>query len=197
MALPGIDPVELAAGSDDGVVRLLSVGAIVPRKGYDVLVAALAKLSDLPWRLTIVGDRTRSPETAALLDIAIARAQLGDRIELTGAVPDAHLAACYRAADIFVLASYFEGYGMAAAEAIAYGLPVIATTAGALPQTLTADAAILVPPGDVAALGAALYELLSDPDARRARSEAARAAARALPTWRATAQQIAQAIEAS
>ena len=73
VARPGTDPAPMAQGSRDGIVRLLSVGAVVPRKGFDVLIAALATLADLPWRLTIVGDRRRDPKTAAQLDADIAR----------------------------------------------------------------------------------------------------------------------------
>ena len=63
VAIPGNDPVAAANGSDDGIVRLLSVGAVVPRKGFDVLIAALAMLTELPWQLTIAGDRTRDPRS--------------------------------------------------------------------------------------------------------------------------------------
>jgi glycosyltransferase involved in cell wall biosynthesis len=196
IALPGTDAVTPAIGSTDGRVHLLCVGAVVPRKGYDVLIAALTQLADLPWRLTIVGDRTHSPDTAAKLDAAIARTNLSGRIEVTGAVSDAHLASNYKTADVFVLASHFEGYGMAAAEALAYGLPIIATAAGALTQTIPPDSGILIPPNDAAALAAALRAVIADGTRRQQYRDAARAAAKTLPTWRATAETIAQVIEA-
>ena len=162
VARPGSDPAPLAQGSQDGVVRLLSVGAVVPRKGFDVLIAALATLTDLPWRLTIAGDRTRDREAAAQLDADIARHALGDRIAVLGAVSPQHLAALYAEADVFVLASRFEGYGMAYAEAIAHGLPVIGTNAGAIPETVPPDAGLLVDAGDVAALAQALRRVIGD-----------------------------------
>ncbi|MGZ3350392.1 MAG: glycosyltransferase family 4 protein, partial [Xanthobacteraceae bacterium] len=136
VARPGSDPAPLAQGSQDGVVRLLSVGAIVPRKGFGVLIPALATLSDLPWRLTIAGDRTRDRDAAARLDSDIARLALGERMEVLGAVSPQSLATLYAEADIFVLASRFEGYGMAYAEAIAHGLPVIGSKAGAIRDTV-------------------------------------------------------------
>ena len=142
------------AQTSDGVMRLLAVGAVVPRKGYDVLVAALATLTDLPWQLTIAGDRTRDRDTAAQLEADIARHGLGDRIAVLGAVSPQRLAELYADADLFVLASHFEGYGMAYAEAIAHGLPVIGTTAGAIPDTVPQDAGLLVAPDDVAAFAA-------------------------------------------
>jgi len=197
VAVPGNDPRPLARGSRDGTIALLGVGAVVPRKAFDVLVAALAQLTDLPWRLTIAGDRTRSAAAVAALDDAIRTHDLGDRIDIAGAVPDARLDALYAAADLFVLPSRFEGYGIAFAEAIAHGLPVIGTTAGAIPETVPDGAGILVPPDDVAALAGALRRLVSDADARRRCAATARAAAAALPTWRQSAEIFARAIEAA
>ncbi len=133
-------------------MRLLSVGAVVPRKGFDVLIAALATLADLPWQLTIVGDRGRDPKTASQLDADIARLNLGNRVAVLGAVSPERLEQLYAGADLFALASRFEGYGMAYAEAIAHGLPVIGTTAGAIPDTVPAGAGVLVAPDDTGAL---------------------------------------------
>jgi len=134
VARPGSDRVPPAqTGSDhrgDGPIKLLSVGAVVPRKGFDVLIAALATLTELPWRLTIAGDLTRDRDTAMRLEADIARHGLQDRIITLGAVSPERLAALYTDADAFVLASYFEGYGMAYAEALAHGLPVIGSHAG-------------------------------------------------------------------
>jgi glycosyltransferase involved in cell wall biosynthesis len=196
VARPGNDAAAAARGGDDGIVRLLSVGALVPRKGFDVLIAALATLADRPWRLTIVGDRGRDPATAARLDADIARCNLGSRVAVVGAVPPERLEQLYIAADLFVLASRFEGYGMAYAEAVAHGLPVIGTTAGATPDTVAADASVLVPADDVAALARALRRLIDDPQERRRLAAAAREAARRLPTWQDTAAIIARTLEA-
>jgi glycosyltransferase involved in cell wall biosynthesis len=196
VALPGSEPKVPARGSTDGSVALLAVGSLVRRKGYDLLVAALADLTDLPWRLTIAGDRTRSPATAAALDADILRHGLGERIAVLGAVSDAHLAELHANADLFVLPSRFEGYGIAFAEAIAHGLPVVGTTAGAIPDTVPEGAGILVPPDDAAALANALRRLIADGRARETLAVAARAAAARLPTWRQSAQEFARAIEA-
>jgi glycosyltransferase involved in cell wall biosynthesis len=184
VARPGNDPVPRARGSrGDDVPHLLSVGAVVPRKGFDVLVAALATLTGLPWRLTIAGDLTRDATAAAKLHSEIARHGLTDRIAVPGAVSSEQLAALYDTADLFVLASYFEGYGMAYTEALAHGLPVIGTTAGAIPETVPDEAGILVTAGDTAALAEALHRAIADSGLRRRLSEAALAAARQLPTW--------------
>ena len=195
VAMPGSEP-RAAARGGRGAVALLAVGAVVRRKGYDVLVAALGTLKDLSWRLTIAGDRARSPAAAAALDADIHRLDLGGRIEVAGAVDDARIAALYAEADLFVLPSRFEGYGMAFAEAIAHGLPVIGTTAGAIPGTVPDGAGLLVPPDDADALAQALRRLIAQPGERQCMAAAARAAAARLPTWRQSAEIFARAIEA-
>jgi glycosyltransferase involved in cell wall biosynthesis len=179
---PGTDRVDARARKPDGVVALLAVGAIVPRKGYDVLVAALAKLDRSAWRLVIVGDGGRSPDTFARLQADIARLGLADRVVLRGAVSANELAACYACSDLFVLPSRFEGYGMAYAEAIAHGLPVVGTDAGAIPQTVPDDAGVLVPPDHAEALAAALRRLIEHPGERERLAAGARAAK--FPSWR-------------
>jgi glycosyltransferase involved in cell wall biosynthesis len=192
---PGNDPVPPALGSNDGVVRLLSIGSVVPGKGHDVLVAAVATIVDLPWRLTIAGDRTRNPAAAARLDSDIAAYGLGDRVAVLGAVPPERVIELYLASDLFVLASRFEGYGMALAEAIAHGLPVVSTMAGAIPDTVPAGAGLLVPPDDVAALAQALRRLIGNCAERQRLATNARAAAAQLPTWQDSARLFAGAIE--
>ncbi len=197
VACPGTDSAPAAHGSDDGIVRLLAVGAVVQRKGFDVLVAALATLPDLPWRLTIAGDRGRDSETATRLNADIARYKLSDRIAVLGAVSPERLAELYAGADLFTLASRFEGYGMAFSEALAHGLPVIGTTAGAIPHTVVPGAGILVAPDDAPALAAALRRAIENPAERRRMAAAARTAARALPSWQDSAKLFARALEAA
>jgi glycosyltransferase involved in cell wall biosynthesis len=192
---PGNDPVPPAPGSNDGVVRLLTVGSVVPVKGYDLLIAAVAMLADMPWRLTIAGDRTRNPATAAQLDADIAAYGLGDRVAVLGAVAPERIIELYLACDVFVLASRFEGYGMALAEAIAHGLPVVSTMVGAIPDTVPAGAGLLVSPNDVAALAQALRRVIGDQVERRRLAANARAAAAQLPTWQDSARLFAGAIE--
>jgi glycosyltransferase involved in cell wall biosynthesis len=195
-APPGTDKVAPARGNGGtGPLALLAVGAVVPRKGYDVLIAALATLRELPWRLTIAGDRTRDPATAQQLEADTASAGLTERITLAGAVPDGRLDALYDGADLFVLPSRYEGYGMAFAAAIARGLPVIGTDAGAIPEAVPAGAGIMVPPDNVPALAAALYRLITDARERGRLAAAARSAAAQLPTWADTAVLFSRALE--
>lgn len=192
---PGNDPAPPAPGSNDGLVRLLSVGSVVPVKGYDLLIAALATVADLPWRLTIAGDRTRSVAAAAQLDADIEAHRLSDRVAVLGAVSPERIDELFLASDVFVLASRFEGYGMALAEAIAHGIPVVSTMAGAIPDTVPAGTGLLVPPNDVAALAQALRRLISDRAERRRLARNARAAAAQLPSWQDSARLFAGAIE--
>ena len=149
----------------------------------------------MPWRLTIAGDRTRNPAAAAQLDADIEAYGLGNRVAVLGAVPPERIIELYLASDVFVLASRFEGYGMALAEAIAHGLPVVSTTAGAIPDTVPPEAGLLVPPDDAAALARALRRLIGDPTERQRLATNARAAAAQLPTWQDSARLFASAIE--
>jgi glycosyltransferase involved in cell wall biosynthesis len=195
VAKPGNDPVQLAQREREDVVQLLSVGAVVQRKGFDVLIAALADLTDLPWQLTMAGDRTRDLNAVAELDAAIARYALGHRVFSLGAISPQRLAELYAKADLFVLASRFEGYGMAYAEAIAHGLPVIGTNAGAIPETVPPAAGLLVTPGNSAALAEALRRVICDAGLRHSLAEGAAKAAAQLPTWRHSAEIFARALE--
>jgi glycosyltransferase involved in cell wall biosynthesis len=179
---PGTDRVPPRPRNENSVVRLLAVGSLIPRKGYDVLVAALARLTHLPWRLTVVGDCGRSQQTARQVRADIARFALADRIAVLGTVGAGELAPLYASADLFVLPSRFEGYGMAYAEALAHGVPVVGTTAGAIPATVPANAGVLVPPDDVEALAAALQRLIANAGERDRLAAGARAAA--FPSWR-------------
>ena len=196
VALPGTDPAPLAPGSNDGKLRLLCVGTVTPRKGQAFLVEALAGV-DGAWELTIGGSLERDPAAGESLRAAINSAGLGQRIHLAGELDEAALAASYAAADLFVSASLYEGYGMALAEALAHGLPIVAAAGGAVPDTVPAAAGLLVPPGDVAALRAALDRCLHDPDLLHALRRGARAARQALPSWRDTAARVAGALHGS
>ena len=186
VAEPGIERRERARGHVSPL-NILAVGAVSERKAYPLLVEALAASRDLDWRLTIAGSTTLSAEASDRLREAITRAGLADRITLTGAISDDALAGLYAGADIFASSSLHEGYGMAIAEALAHGLAVVASSAGAANDLLSDGAALKVPQGDVAALAAALRRALSDPALRRLLSDGAWEAAKALPDWEGTA----------
>ena len=170
------------------------MGSVIPRKGFDVLLPALHQLSDLPWRLTIAGDRSRNAQAPRQLDDDINRFGFHDRIAVLGAVTAEVLAELYACADVFVLASRFEGFGMAYAEALAHGLPVVGTTGGAIPDTVPSEAGLLVAPDSVDALAAALKMIIERKDLRAQLADGARRVARTQPTWADSSQRFSEVL---
>jgi glycosyltransferase involved in cell wall biosynthesis len=162
---------------------LLCVASLIPRKGHGVLVEALRRVRHLDWCLICVGSLRRHPPTARLVRRMISAGGLGRRITLAGEWSPERVRQAYRAADIFVLPSFHEGYGMAYAEAMAYGLPIIATSAGAIPETVPPAAGLLVPPGDAAALAEAVRRMLAEPILAARLAAGSRAAGARLPGW--------------
>ena len=185
--LPGTEPARLAAGpGGEQAPRLLSVGSVIPRKGYDVLVDALARLRHLPWSCVCVGSLSRDPDYAAALVDQVADRGLDKRIELVGECDEDALDAYYDSSSLFVLASHYEGFGMVLREAVARGLPVVSTTGGAIPEAVPSEAAVLVCPGDAKALADALERLLAGSEGAERRNDlavGARRAAARLPGW--------------
>lgn len=197
VVLPGVDRLVQAAARDKTPrdhVHLLSVGSLVERKGYDVLIEALASLKDLPWRLVIAGDAARDPRVTQKLTTDISRIGCEDRIELTGAVSARCLQALYDDADVFVLASRFEGYGMVFGEAIAAGLPVVTTDVGAASHVI-GGAGLIVPPDDVESFREALRTMIASRGMRKTMMEAAKSQAHHLPEWRDSGEQFAHILE--
>ena len=195
VATPGADIAPLASGTD-GVSRLLCVAAVTPRKGQHRLIEALAGAQDLPWSCVCVGGITQDPEYVAHLRMLIKRYGLQDRLHLAGPQAGAELDASYAAADLLVLASYAETYGMAVTEALARGIPVLATDVGGLPEALgrAPDGGvpgILVPPEDPGALAAELRGWFGEADVRRRLKAAARGRRAALDGWATTARSLA------
>jgi glycosyltransferase involved in cell wall biosynthesis len=160
-----------------------------------VLVDALAQIRHLDWNLTCVGSLDRDPATTRAVRRKISAAGFDRRIALAGEWPPASLSRAYRAADIFVLPSFHEGYGMAYAEAMAHGLPIIATVAGAIPQTVPRQAGLLVPPDDPPALAHALRRALVERALAASLAAGARSAGARLPDWPETTAEWAEALD--
>lgn len=192
---PGTERAPLACGSGSDEPQLLCVATLTPRKGHAVLFDALARIADRRWRLTCAGSGRRAPETTAALERQLERLGISQRVRLIGELPPQGLVPLYHRADIFVLASYLEGYGMALAEALARGLPVVSTLAGAIPETVPADAGILVPAGNVLALAEALARIMDDRDLRTRLAAGARAARTRLPSWRDAAERFGRVLD--
>jgi glycosyltransferase involved in cell wall biosynthesis len=180
---PGADRAPLARGSGGSPVEMLSVATANPGKGHEILFRALATVPHRNWRLTCVGSLERHPPTVERLRATMRADGLTDRVSLVGERDAAGLAAFYDRADLFVLATLHETYGMAVAEALARGLPVISTTTGAIAELVGDDAGLLVPPGDVTALAGALSYVLGDARVREQLASGARRARDRLPTW--------------
>lgn len=191
LALPGTQRVH-AASCNNETPRLLTIATLTKRKGHDLLISALARLSHLPWQARFVGGLDFDPQWVMQLRKMINKYQLKERIILVGNVDDP--AKEFQCADLFVLPSHFEGYGMAFAEALAFGLPIIGTTAGAIPDVVPPTAGVLVEPGNLEELTKALERLLTHPADRHRLQESARAAAKNLPTWADCAKNIADLI---
>nr|WP_234358515.1 glycosyltransferase family 4 protein [Streptomyces sp. NRRL B-24085] len=195
VATPGADIAPLASGTD-GVSRLLCVAAVTPRKGQHRLIEALAGAQDLPWSCVCVGGITQDPEYVAHLRTLIKKYGLQDRLHLAGPQAGAELDASYHAADLMVLTSYAETYGMAVTEALARGIPVLATDVGGVAEAVgrAPDGGvpgILVPPEDPAALAAELRGWFGEADVRRRLKAAARGRRAALDGWATTARSLA------
>lgn len=204
---PGTRPAALATGSrgtgtDTGAgqhhpapLALLCVASLTPRKGHAVLLDALAGLQGRDWILHCVGDMQRDAATTRDLRERITALGLAQRVVLHGELDAAALQDMYQHADVFVLPSYHEGYGMALAEALACGLPVVSTTGGAIADTVPANAGVLVPPGDSAALRMALERVLDDPQWRDALAAGARRARACQHGWPVAVGRFAAALE--
>jgi glycosyltransferase involved in cell wall biosynthesis len=179
---PGTDPAPLAAGSQGDTVQLLCVATLIARKGHDLLFQALAAVPERHWRLRCVGSE-RDALVSRRLRETVRQLQLAERVTFEGEADAAAIARYYDGADLFVLATLYEGYGMAVAEALARGLPIVSTRTGAIPDVVPDHAGVLVPPGDLPALTAALASVVGDPSVRRRLGEGARRARARLPTW--------------
>jgi glycosyltransferase involved in cell wall biosynthesis len=195
VAKPGVDAAGLAPGTTAGDA-LLCVAAVTPVKGHDVLLDALATAMDVSWRCACVGSLDRDP---AFADGVRRRAQdggLGDRVRFAGPRTGPQLDRAYAAADLLVLASHAETYGMVVTEALARGLPVLAAEVGGVTEALGhgddgTRPGLLVPPGDPAALGAALRAWLADAELRARLRRAASERRASLRRWPATTSVIA------
>jgi len=198
VAEPGVETAELAPGTARGD-SLLTVAAVIAGKGHDVLLDALATLNRRRWQCLCVGTLERDPAYVAALRRRAVDRGVDGRLRLSGAQPDADLSRSYGAADLLVLPSRSETYGMVVTEALARGLPVLAADVGGVPEALGHGAdgtrpGMLVPPDDAAALGEALRAWLEDPSLRRRLRRAARERRETLPDWSATTSALADVL---
>jgi glycosyltransferase involved in cell wall biosynthesis len=190
VAEPGVDAARLTPGTADGD-ELLCVAAVTPDKGHDVLLDGLATATDLSWRCACVGSLECDAPFADGVRRRALNSGLGDRVRFPGPRTGPELDRAYAAADLLVLASHAETYGMVVIEALARGLPVVVTEVGGVPEALGhgedgTRPGLLVPPGDAAALAAVLRTWLGDADLRGRLRRAARERRASLRGWQAT-----------
>jgi glycosyltransferase involved in cell wall biosynthesis len=193
VVVPGTDPAPRSEGSGGPGCAILSVGVLTPRKGHDVLLHALARLPDLDWTLTIAGG-ARDAAYAATLRTLAAELEIAARVTFAGELTAGALEAWWHRADLFALATRFEGYGMAIAEALRRGIPVAVTDGGAAGALVTPQTGVVAAVGDAAALSRALRRLIFDRPLREEMREAAWQAGQALPDWTAQSAAFAAAL---
>ena len=199
VAEPGVDPAELAPGTDTSGA-FLSVAAVIPGKGHDVLLDALAPLTDLRWRCRCVGSLDRDPAFVERMRRRVLDGGMESRVRFSGPEAEGDLARSYAAADVLVLPSRAESYGMVVAEALARGLPVVAAEVGGVTEALGHGAdgtrpGLLVPPEDSAALRLALRTWLEDAALRRRLRVAARERRALLADWSTTTSTVAGVLQ--
>ena len=194
IVVPGTDDAPRSQGSGAPTCEILSIGTLIPRKGHDLLLRALARLWDLDWHLTIAGSPDRDPVHAHGLMALAEELNIAHHVRFAGEVTGEDLETLWRAADIFALATHYEGYGMAIAEAMKRGLPPVVTAGGAAGNLVTPDSGCICPPGDRDQLSKSLRRLIFGVDLRQEMAGQAWQVGQTLPSWNTQAALFAQAL---
>jgi glycosyltransferase involved in cell wall biosynthesis len=196
VVVPGTEDAPRSVGSGGPVVEILSIGTVVPRKGHDVLIRSLARLPDLRWHLTIVGSLRKEPAYADSLVRLAEELQIAPQIRFAGDVTGEPLEAFWQGADLFALATWFEGYGMAIAEALRRGLPIAVTAGGAAAALVGPEAGVVCEPGDQVQLTKALRRVIFSAPLRQEMGEEAWKIGQTLPGWQTQVRAFADALTA-
>jgi glycosyltransferase involved in cell wall biosynthesis len=192
--IPGTDDAPRCSGSDGPTREILSIGTLIPRKGHDVLLRALARLFDLDWHLTIVGSPDRDPPHAHGLIALAEELGIAHRVHFAGELVGEALETTWRGADLFALATYHEGFGMVIAEALKRGVPVVVTAGGAAGALITPESGCVCPVGDRDQVSKSLRRLIYGDSLRRQMAEQAWQAGQILPSWQTQSTLFAQAL---
>ncbi len=180
--VPGTDEAALCRGSGGPTCRILSIGTLIPRKGHELLLRALARLFDLDWHLTIAGGAPDPVHAAALRNLA-EELKIAQRVDFAGVATGEALEALWQGADVFALATEYEGYGMAIAEELKRGLPVAITKGGAAGALVPVEAGAVCEVGDLVTFSKSLRRVIFDVELRAEMAQAAWEAGQKLPDW--------------
>jgi glycosyltransferase involved in cell wall biosynthesis len=194
IVVPGTDDAPRSPASSGPTCHILSIGTLVPRKGHDLLLRALARLFDLDWRLTIVGSAERDKVHAQSLAALAEELGISKHVLFVGEVIGEALEALWQQADLFALATHWEGYGMVIAEALKRGVPVAVSNGGAAGKLVTETSGVVCPAGDWINLSKALRRLIFDVNLRRTMAEAAWQVGQTLPSWQTQVREFTQAL---
>ncbi|MSP00192.1 MAG: glycosyltransferase [Acetobacteraceae bacterium] len=192
--VPGTDDAPRCAGSGGPTCEILSIGTLIPRKGHDLLLRALGRLWDLDWHLTIVGSPDRDPVHAHGLMALAEELDIARRVHFAGELTGDALERAWQGADLFALATHYEGYGMAIAEALKRGLPVVVTEGGAAGRLITPDSGCVCPAADRDQVSKSLRRMIFGGELRRDMAERAWQIGQSLPSWRTQAALFAQSL---
>ena len=190
--VPGISAEKIAERCRrPGPLRILFTGNVIPRKGLHTLVSALSRLARESWQLTVAGSLSADARYAGRIRRLIAGTGLGERVRLLDAVPPGQLVGLLESHHCLAVPSFYEGFGIVYLEAMRFGAPVIASTAGAVPEVVDdGREGFLVPPGDAGALAEAIGRLIRDRNLLLAMSLAARKRSLGHPTWAESAARV-------
>ena len=191
--VPGTEAAPRSMGSGGPTCRILSIGTLIPRKGHELLLRALARLFDLDWHLTIAGGAP-DPVYAATLRNLAEELKIAQRVEFVGVATGEALEGLWHSADVFALATEYEGYGMAIAEALKRGLPVAITKGGAAGALVPVEAGAVCEVGDLVTFSKSIRRVIFDAELRKEMAQAAWEAGQTLPDWTTQGREFAAAL---
>lgn len=186
-----LDDEIVARAMQPGLLRVLFLGNLIPRKGLHTLLEALESLPPETCHLSVVGNMQTDPGYTASIRRQIETRRLASHVQLLGTMTDDELAPHMSTCHLLAVPSTYEGFGIVYLEGMGFGLPAIATTAGAAREMISHGRdGFILPPSDAAALAQILTELAQDRQRLASLSLAARRRYLAHPTWEQTARQI-------